>query len=80
MSCPSKCGSTVVLPARPCRVGSSWPKVRCVACGKVARCGVAECRVCGSAVMACKCRPTQTGYERTESRQGLITAFFRAVG
>ena len=75
LACPASCGATLSLVGKPCRVGSSsWPKVRCHACGVEARCATAICRLCSSPLRACECRLVDGRYV-PRGRQTLLRPF-----
>eukprot|EP00969_Alexandrium_andersonii_P126668 5597820-Alexandrium_andersonii.AAC.1 len=44
------CKSTIALNSMPTPEGTSYPKVKCTSCGKVARCGTFRCLGCDRAV------------------------------
>ena len=55
----STCHSELTLPDRPVRLGRGWPKLRCIACGQLSRCGAAVVRCCRMALMDCSCTFSQ---------------------
>ena len=53
---------------KPARMNSGqWPKVRCVACGKLVRIGLGQCQLCGKNLNVCKCGETRGPSEQFRS-------------
>ena len=58
--CAAGCGAVTKFAQKPVRMNSGqWPKVRCVACGKLVRIGLGQCQLCGRRLNARKCGETR---------------------
>eukprot|EP00969_Alexandrium_andersonii_P057852 2548917-Alexandrium_andersonii.AAC.1 len=71
--CPLGCGHVNALPARPVKIGQSWPKMQCMGCFRKARIGASLCFLCEEPVRSCRCEQTREPHAQSQPRKRQAT-------